>query len=131
MGKMFELLKEGLEEAIEFHKGKVKLRTKKVFIPDSPKNYQAHDIKKLRAKLGITQKEFAAYLNVSLNTIQAWEQGLRTPSHSSLRLIEMFDRDFSFVKGILESKKDEKYSKSKPIHPSYVSSQSRMIPKSK
>jgi len=47
MGKMFELLKEGLEEAIEFHKGNVKLRTKEVFIPDSPKNYRAEDIKKI------------------------------------------------------------------------------------
>lgn len=47
MGKMFELLKEGLEEAIEFHRGNVKLRTKKVFIPDAPKNYKAEDIKKI------------------------------------------------------------------------------------
>lgn len=65
---MFDLLKEGLEEAIEFHKGNVKLRTKEVFIPDAPKNYKAEDIKKLRSKLNITQQELATWLNVSLNT---------------------------------------------------------------
>jgi putative transcriptional regulator len=51
MGKMFDLLKEGLEEAIEFHKGKVKLVTKEVFIPDFPQKYQAQNIKALRKKL--------------------------------------------------------------------------------
>lgn len=44
MGRMFDLLKEGLEEAIEYHKGNVKLRTKEVFIPDTPKNSQDKDL---------------------------------------------------------------------------------------
>lgn len=128
---MFELLKEGLEEAIEFHRGNVKLRTKKVFIPDAPKNYKAEDIKKLRSKLGITQQELATWLNVSLNTVQAWEQNTRKPSHSSLRLIEMFDKDFSFVKRLLENKNSPKHSQSIPVFPSHVSSQSRVSAKSK
>lgn len=131
MGKMFELLKEGLEEAIEFHKGKVKLRTKEVFIPGSPKNYRAEDIKKLRSKLEITQQELAAWLNVSLNTVQAWEQNSRKPSHSSLRLLEMFDKDFSFIKRILENKKGSKHSQSKAVRSSHISPQSRVIAKSK
>lgn len=33
MYKMFELLKEGLEEALEYQRGNVKLHTKIVFIP--------------------------------------------------------------------------------------------------
>ena len=128
MGKMFELLKEGLEEAIEFHKGNVKLRKKEVFIPNSPKNYRAEDIKKLRAKLDITQQELAAWLNVSLNTVQAWEQNTRKPSHSSLRLLEVFDKDFSIIEKILHNKKDSSLSRgcSSP-----VSSQTNIAAKSK
>lgn len=103
MGKMFEILKEGLEEAIEFHRGNVKLRTKEVFLPDSPKKYKPNDIKKLRTKLNVTQKELAAWLNVSLNTVQAWEQGARKPSQSSLRLLEVLDKDFSGIKKIVSS----------------------------
>jgi putative transcriptional regulator len=131
MGKMFELLKEGLEEAIEFHKGNVKLRAKELFIPDAPKNYRAKDIKELRARLEITQQELATWLNVSLNTVQAWEQGTRKPSHSSLRLLEMFDKDFSFIKRILENKKDEKHSRSCSSHSPHIPPQSRLIAKSK
>lgn len=129
MGKMFAMLKEGLEEALEFHKGKVKLRTKEVFIPDSPKNYQSEDIKKLRSKLGITQQELASWLNVSLNTVQAWEQNIRNPSHSSLRLLELFDKEFSFIKRVLEKKKDTKHQINFPSH--HTPSQSLIIPKIK
>lgn len=108
MGKMFELLKEGLEEAIQFHKGKVKLRTKEIFLPDAPKKYSSRNIKNLRSKLKLTQKEFSSWLNVSLNTVQSWEQGTRTPNHSSLRVLEIFDKDFSFIKNIYMKKTTKK-----------------------
>lgn len=111
MGKMFEILKQGLEEAIEYHKGNIKLRTRENFIPDPPKKYGSKEIKKLRSKLGITQNDLASWLNVSLNTVQAWEQSKRNPSHSSLRLLEIFDKDFSIIERILRSKKSAKTKK--------------------
>jgi putative transcriptional regulator len=90
MSKLFDLLKEGLEEAISYEKGLSKnVRVKKVRIdtgeiPNQPKEYQAADIKRLRKKLNCSQSLLAAYLNVSLNTIQAWEQGAQPKScHSS------------------------------------------------
>jgi putative transcriptional regulator len=129
MGKMFDMLKEGLEEAIEYHKGKVKLRTKKVFIPDSPKNYNAKDIKNLRAKLGITQQGLASWMNVSLNTVQTWEQSKRNPSHSSLRLLEVFEKDFSLVEKILTTKKNNRNFRKKHTKSSHGSLRSRTIHK--
>jgi hypothetical protein len=69
MGKMFDLLKEGLEEAIAYERGLSKnVRVKKVRIdtteiPQHPKEYQAEDIKHLRDKLNCSQNLFAAYLN--------------------------------------------------------------------
>src|SRR3984957_17692488 len=103
MGKMFDLLKEGLEEAIAYERGLSKnVRVKKVRIdtaeiPQHPKEYQAEDIKHLRDKLNCSQNLFAAYLNVSLNTIQAWEQGLRRPNHAALRLLEIIDKGPKFL----------------------------------
>ncbi len=118
MGKMFELLKQGLEEAIEYHRGNVNLRTEMIFIPDAPKIYKPKDIKKLRDKLNFSQKNFAAWLNVSLNTVQAWEQGTRTPNHSALRLLEIFDKGFSSIEEICkeDNKIGESKIKKKAIH---------------
>jgi putative transcriptional regulator len=77
MGKMFELLKKGLEETLAYERGQSKkVRIKKIRIDtgeilDQPKDYQADDIKHLRTKLNCSQSLLAAYLNVNLNTIQA------------------------------------------------------------
>lgn len=103
MGEMFKLLKEGLEEAIAYEQGKsTKARAKKLRIdtaklPNQPKVYAPKDIKKLRNKLHCSQNLLAAYLNVSLNTVQAWEQGFRKPSHSALRLLEIMDKGPTFL----------------------------------
>lgn len=92
MGKMFEKLHKSLSDAIEYERGNITLRTKQIIIPEAPKNYDATAIRKLRAKLGISQRDFALWLNVSLNTVKAWEQDIRNPSHSALRLLEVFEK---------------------------------------
>lgn len=55
MGEMYDLLKEGLTEALEHAKGERTLRTKEVLLPDPPKEYHAKDIKRLRRKLRCSQ----------------------------------------------------------------------------
>ena len=37
-------------------------------------------IKEIRHKLGLTQKQFAEKLDVSIRTLQHWEQGTRNPN---------------------------------------------------
>jgi putative transcriptional regulator len=127
MGKMFDLLKEGLEEALEYHKGNVKLRVKEVFVPDAPKDYKAEDIKKLRSKLKFSQSALATWLNVSLNTVQAWEQGTRKPNHAVLRLLEIFDKGFSSVEEICraESKVKKLKSQKKVVHHTFSENSSK------
>lgn len=111
MGKMFELLKEGLEDAIAFEKGlSKKTRVKKVRIdnseiPEQPKEYGANDIKHLRSKLNCSQNILAAYLNVSLNTVQSWEQGIRHPNHATLRLLEILDKGPIFLTTLTKSQR--------------------------
>lgn len=108
---MFDLLKEGLEEAIAYERGLSKnAKVKKVRIdtgeiPAQPKDYQADDIKHLRAKLNCSQNLLAAYLNVSLNTVQAWEQGARKPNHAALRLLEIIDKGPNFLASLIENKR--------------------------
>lgn len=122
MSKMFKMLDDALSEALEYVSGNVELPSKVVFFPNAPKSYTAKDIKKIREKLNFTQNEFATWLNVSLNTVQSWEQGTRKPNHSSLRLLEIFDNDFSCVEAICKTKHEtgESKRKSKTIHTNYT-----------
>jgi hypothetical protein len=36
--------------------------------------------------------------------VQAWEQGTRNPSQAVLRLLDVFNKDFSSIEAICESK---------------------------
>lgn len=47
-----------------------------------------NDIKKLRKKLGLTQKEFAARLKVDAITISRWERNEQRPSKLAHRQLE-------------------------------------------
>ncbi len=90
--KLFKALKKGLEEAIAYEEGKIKLVTEVIEIPEPPSEYKAKDIKKIRSKRHYSQSIFAKVLNVSTKTVQSWESGKRTPSHAALRLIEIIDK---------------------------------------
>jgi putative transcriptional regulator len=92
MGKFFDDIKAGLEEAIEFEKGKTTLRSRLVELPEPPKQYSANDVKRIRAKGNYSQSVFALILNVSVKTVRSWECGDRIPSHIALRLLEIIDK---------------------------------------
>ena len=89
MSDSINLLKEGLVDAIDYHKGIKKLRESKVRIPKPPKDYSSNEVKKLRSKLNLSQRQFADLLFVSIKTIQSWESGLRNPQSSALRLLQI------------------------------------------
>lgn len=44
---------------------------------------------KARQAVGLSQKEFATLLGVSVRTLQAWEQGRRTPSKGAMTLLKI------------------------------------------
>jgi putative transcriptional regulator len=58
---------------------------------DPPPQYSADKIKKIRGQMDVSQPVFAAALNVSPETIRAWEQGKREPDGATLRLLEVAD----------------------------------------
>lgn len=85
---LFERLKQGLEEGIAHSRGEITMRT--VVIPEEPPEIDAEALISLRTQSAMSQAVFARMLNVSPKTVQSWEQGIRTPSHASRRLIQIF-----------------------------------------
>lgn len=86
-------IKESLEDIISYKQGKLNLRSELLEIPEPPKIFKAKDIKKIRETRCYSQGVFAKILNVSIKTVQSWESGKRTPSHSALRLLEIIDKN--------------------------------------
>lgn len=86
--ELFDELKQSLNEAVEHAQGKRNdLRT--TILPEPPKKLSRNEIISLRKDLNCSQAVFARALNVSLRTIQAWEQGLREPSDAALKLLSI------------------------------------------
>jgi len=94
---VYEELKGSLDEAIAYHKGKKRLRTREIVVPDPPPSMVPKDIVKLRRSLAVSQRIFSEILNVSVKTVQAWEAGRRKPAQSALRLLEIIKEHPEYV----------------------------------
>jgi DNA-binding transcriptional regulator YiaG len=62
---------------------KVELRRK---LPSS------EDIAEMRARRGLSQREYAELLGLDLRTLQNWEQGRNRPDPAAVSLMRVFDR---------------------------------------
>ncbi len=86
--KLFADLKHSLNEAAEHARGERKdLRT--TTLPRPPQKMQSVDIVALRERINASQAVFARYLNVSVKTVQSWEQGIGRPSGAALKLLSI------------------------------------------
>jgi putative transcriptional regulator len=84
MGKTFDSIARGLNEAISHAKGeKVAVKT---FKPEEV------DVSKLRRRMGMTQEQFAARFGFSVATLRHWERGDRTPQGAALVLLNVIKR---------------------------------------
>jgi len=91
----FQRLETALHEGIDFAKGNIKLKTTSA--PQKPPEVDAQTLIELREKSQMSQAVFAGMLNVSMRTVQDWEQGKRKPSQAALRLIQVFRENPSAV----------------------------------
>jgi putative transcriptional regulator len=57
------------------------------------------DPREIRAKLGMTQEEFAAALCISVKTLRNWEQGRRDPSGPAMRLLQLAEKNPEILRG--------------------------------
>ena len=92
---LFDELKQGLEEAIAFEQGKLDAPVKKVSVAPIAA-FSASDIKRIRQDTGLTQVLFAAYMGVSLKTVEAWEGGRNVPAGPACRLLALTQSDPTF-----------------------------------
>lgn len=85
MSSAFSSIKQGLEEALEFSKDK----PGKAVIHE----FSAVDVKSLRAKVGMSQNEFASAFGISVATLRHWERGDRSPQGPALVLLNVVAKE--------------------------------------
>ncbi|SEH04327.1 NadS family protein [Candidatus Venteria ishoeyi] len=85
MSDFFESIKQGLDEAVEFSQGKCP----KAVVHE----FSAVDVKNIRAKMGMSQTEFASAFGISVSTLRHWERGDRKPHGPALVLLNVLERE--------------------------------------
>ena len=66
-------LEQSAKEILAHVRGDAKLPTRRIVLPDEV------DVKRIRAKAGMSQAEFARAFCINPRTLQEWEQGRRKP----------------------------------------------------
>ncbi len=89
-------MRQALTDALAYERGQaVDLRATEV--PAPPKPMKPEEIRHVRESLNASQVVFASFLCVSTKAVQAWEQGLRRPRSSALRLLDIAKRNPSVL----------------------------------
>ncbi|ABA59191.1 transcriptional regulator, XRE family [Nitrosococcus oceani ATCC 19707] len=93
MSEAFESIQTGLKEAIAHAKGKNSGAVVHEFSPV--------DVKAVRKKVGMSQREFAASFGISLGTLRHWEQGDRQPHGPARVLLKVVAKEPKLVLSVL------------------------------
>lgn len=92
MTSLFEDLKEGLQQAIEFAKGEGAARVTRFDI-EPVIVYSNNEIREIRKNAKMTQAVFALYMGVSVKTVEAWENGRTHPTGPACRLMTILSEN--------------------------------------
>ena len=92
---VFNQIKAGLEEAIDYERGTLEARTIKLSV-EPVAHYEPAEIKLIRKNTGFTQAVFAQYMGVSVKTVEAWEAGRNRPEGAACRLLALTKADPQF-----------------------------------
>jgi DNA-binding transcriptional regulator YiaG len=79
----------------------------------SPRDYDAEMVRATREKFNVSQAVFAAILNVSIDTVQAWEQDVNKPEGAVCRLLDLMNADPAIVSGMI--RRGEKHAEPQTI----------------
>ena len=99
---LFDDIKTGLTQAIEYEKGNLRAKTTSLSI--APVDvFTPVEIKGIRKSTGLTQVLFAKYMGVSVKTVEAWEAGRNHPDGAACRLLSLTrnDPEFPITSGII------------------------------
>lgn len=92
---LFDDIKTGLGQAIEYEKGNLKAKTTTLTV-EPIERFKPEEIRSIRMKTGLTQILFAKYMGVSVKTVEAWEAGRNHPEGAACRLLSMTRNDPTF-----------------------------------
>ncbi len=85
MSEIISSIKKGLEEAVAFSEGKCPEAVVHEFSPI--------DVKNIRARMGMSQNEFASAFGISVSTLRHWERGDRVPRGPALVLLNIVEKE--------------------------------------
>lgn len=92
---LFNDIRQGLEQAIDYESGKLSAKTVKLTVAPLVR-FTPEEIKSIRRRTGLTQSAFAKYMGVSVKTVEAWEAGRNHPEGAACRLLAMTQSDPAF-----------------------------------
>ncbi len=97
MNKTEANILKSLNESVRWARGeKVRgVRVSQVRVPTQP------DVKAIRARLGMSQTEFAHSFGFSASTLRNWEQGTRKPETTARILLTIIGRAPAIVQRVL------------------------------
>lgn len=98
--KFGESLVASAKEAVDYTKGKNSLKTSAAKLVAEPPKYSPKSIKDFRSQFDLTQDLLANILGVKSSAVKHWEQGIRIPSASVRRLLQILESDPSVLKKI-------------------------------
>jgi len=87
MSRLGQELIQGMKEAVAYVKGQANLENYRISIPDEI------DVKAIRAKHRLTQKDFAGRYGFSVTTLRQWEQGRRKPEGPTRAYLLVIERN--------------------------------------
>lgn len=96
---VFDQIAGGLEEALAVARGEAK--PYKVHVPPEI------SVKDIRAKTGLTQKDFASHFAFSLDQVKQWEQGRARPVQAMRAYLLLIDRSPQKMLALLQELNDE------------------------
>ena len=82
---LFENLKQSLKEAAAIRRGEL--------APRRVTKISAPDAKSIRAKVGLSQVEFARLIGVKVATLRNWEQLRRQPTGAAAALLTIVEKE--------------------------------------
>ncbi|HEX5338435.1 MAG TPA: NadS family protein [Gallionella sp.] len=82
---LFDDLKQSLKEAGAIRRGEL--------APGKVTEINAPDAKSIRAKVGLSQSEFAQMIGVKVATLRNWEQHRRQPTGAAAALLTIVEKE--------------------------------------
>jgi putative transcriptional regulator len=82
--ELFNELVESVKEGGAYLRGEAE--SSSIHFADEP------DPRAIRARMGLTQEEFARALCISVKTLRNWEQGRREPTGPAMRLLQIAEK---------------------------------------